>query len=73
MKYYFITYQATPRLHSSSNPAIWNDVISISPMEYILKLQEIEENGGNNWMNFRILFAMEISEEEYLKFEPHFG
>lgn len=73
MKYYFITYQANSRVGTTYQPHSWNDCISISPMEFIHKIQKTEEEGGNNWFNFIITFAMEITEEEYLKFNPHFG
>lgn len=69
MKYYFITYQATNRQGSIS---IWNDVINKSPMKFIKDIQKTEEKGSNRYCNFVVLYAREISDEEFNEFDGHF-
>jgi len=70
-KYYFITYQAKSR---NFQPQItyWNDVTDLSPMQFILDVIKIEKNGDDNWINFVVTFAMEISVEDYNKFKGNF-
>lgn len=69
MKYYFITYQAQNRQGSKS---VWNEVIDSSPMEFMIYVRNLEESHGNNYYNFVVLNALEISEEEYLKYMGQF-
>jgi len=69
MKYYFITYQGSNRDGSVS---IWNDVIDISPMEFIKNITATEEVGSNTYYNFVILNTCKISKKEFKKYKLQF-
>lgn len=61
-KFYFITYQWSSLQRGTH---ISNDVINVSPMQWLDDCKDIEEN-------YVVLFAMEITEDEYNKFENEF-
>jgi len=69
MKYYFITYQGSNRDGSVS---IWNDVIDISPMEFIKNITATEKIGSNTYYNFVILNKCKISKKEFKKYKLQF-
>ena len=69
MKYYFITYQATNR---QGSVGIWNQVINVSPMEFIKKIYDVEERGSKTYRDFVVLNTCEISEEDFNKYDGHF-
>tara|TARA_R110000796_G_scaffold161858_2_gene278638 strand:- start:739 stop:951 length:213 start_codon:yes stop_codon:yes gene_type:complete len=70
MRYYFITYQATT---SASYVQSWNECISISPMEYIKKVEEAEDKSKQSyWRNFVVTNIHEITEEEYFDYNDTF-
>lgn len=70
MKYYFITYQASNR---SGSISVWNQVIDIRPMEFIIMTGEIEGKEGNGYYNnFVIINTLEITKEEYLYYKDRF-
>lgn len=70
MKYYFVTYQA--RVRRDDYIPIWNDVIDTSPMEFIKKVARMEEEGSNNYFDFVVISAIEISKEEFEEFDGYF-
>jgi len=73
MKYYFITYQATSISNSiNGSVSTWNQVIKGSPMNFIKKVQEVEENGSRSYFNFVVINTCEITEEEFNEFDGHF-
>lgn len=70
-KYYFITYRADNRYENSHN--IWNQVIDISPMDFVKKLQDAEDKSEKSYyMNFVVLNTCEITEQEYNQYEGEF-
>jgi len=71
MKYYFITYQATNNEGSVSK---WNQVIDISPMEFIKKVESAEDGATpyRKYRSFVVINTCEISVEDYNKFEDKF-
>lgn len=71
MKYYFITYQATNNEGSISR---WNQVIDISPMEFIKKVEATEDGATpyRKYRSFVVINTCEISVEDYNKYEDEF-
>ena len=70
MKYYFVTLQAKSR---SGDIQYWNDVINISPMQYVTDNIEAEENASiSSYYDYCITNTLEISEEEYNKWKNEF-
>ena len=67
--YYFITYEGHNR---SGSKSVWNEVIDVSPMEYIKKVGETEDQGSQAYMSFVVLNTLEISKKEYEKFKGEF-
>lgn len=65
-KYYFITYQASNRDGSISK---WNQVIDISPMQFIKGVSEYEEMNSGNYINFCVINTCEISLEDYIEYK----
>ena len=64
-KYYFISFRIDLRTQS---PHYSNEVIDQTPFDYILYHKEL----GGDYANRSILFAQEISEEEYNKYKEVF-
>ena len=69
MKYYFITYQAKDIRGTVS---VWNEVIDISPMEFILKVESVEEAGSQYYRQFAVTNTCEISQEDFNKHKGQF-
>lgn len=61
-RYYFITYQATNRQGSVS---VWNQVIDVSPMQFIKHVADFEERGSDTYRDFVVLNTCEITEYEF--------
>ncbi len=73
MKYYFITYQGTSISNDmNSSVSTWNQVIKVSPMAFIKKVQEAEEKGSRTYYNFVVINTCEITEKEFNEFDGHF-
>jgi hypothetical protein len=68
-KYYFITYQASNRDGSIST---WNQVIDISPMQFIKGVSEYEEMNSGNYISFRVINTCEISLVDYIEYKDRF-
>lgn len=66
-KHYFITYKATNR---GGHKSIWNQVIDISPMDFIKSLEELETTG--TYYDFVVINTCEITKEDYDKFKDKF-
>jgi hypothetical protein len=71
MKYYFITYQAT---NSQGSISKWNQVTDKSPMEFIKKVEEAEDQGTpyKRYFGFVVINTCEISVEDFNKYEDEF-
>lgn len=71
MEYYFITYQAT---NSSGSISKWNQVIDTSPMEFIKKVEKVEdqETPFRRYRSFVVINTCEISVDDYNKFKDQF-
>lgn len=65
-KYYFITYQANNK--QGGHTSIWNQVIDISPMEFIKNTIEVEEAGSRTYYNFVVINTCEITKKEFEKY-----
>lgn len=48
-KYYFITYQAQ---NIQGGISVWNQVIDVSPMEFIKDVEQTESSGKQMYYNF---------------------
>lgn len=73
MKYYFITYQGQRRDNDPSI-SIWQDVIDISPMEFLDELLKDENSPDTKsyYNDFYILNTCEISRKDYYKYKDAF-
>lgn len=70
-KYYFLTYQARSRVDWEIYT--WNDVTGVSPIQYIKDAILYENESENpNYTHFAITFCMEISNDEYEKWNGTF-
>lgn len=69
MKYYFITYQAT---NKQGHVSIWNDVIKETPMDFITRVECVEEMGSGTYKNFIVLNTCKISKEDFDRFDGCF-
>ena len=71
MKYYFIAYGA--KHTSDGEHEVWNDVIAVSPMEFIKDVEKTaQESGNENYRDYVVLCVLEITKEEFEKFDGHF-
>jgi hypothetical protein len=68
-QYYFITYQAKNRQGSIS---VWNQVIDISPMEFIKHVEEVEVKSSNTYYNFVVMNTCKIQKDEFDKYKDCF-
>lgn len=69
--YRFITYGAK-NLDGTSNYNYWNEVIDISPMEFIKKVENDENKGGNYYGLYHVVSACEITQKEYKEYKDNF-
>jgi hypothetical protein len=71
MKYYFITYQAT---NSQGSISKWNQVIDTSPMEFIKKVEKVEDQGTpyKRYFGFVVINTCEISVDDFDKYKDEF-
>lgn len=59
-KYYHISYRIELR---NNNPLFSQELIDVTPIEYVLKWRNI----GGHYGERTILFAQEITEDDYIK------
>ena len=71
MKYYFITYKGKIR-SELGNYSIWNQCINCSPMEFIKIIEKSEQKGSDNYFDFVVINTLEITKEEFDKYDGHF-
>jgi len=66
MKYYFISFRIEL---GTQRPIYGNELINISPFEYVLHHRQYRKDGGGytSYWDRQILYAQEITEEEYNK------
>jgi len=69
MNYYFITYQAT---NKQGSVALWNQVIDVSPMEFIKHVADVEEKGSREWNSFVVINTCEITINEFIRYKGQF-
>lgn len=69
-RYYFITYQAKRR--GGIELCYWQDITDKLPMQFILDVQEAEEEGEKNYVDFVVTNVHEITEDEYYFYQYSF-
>lgn len=70
-KHYFISYGAIRR--DDHRLMYWNDVIDITPMEFIERNQVSPDNlGDENYKHFHIVSCTEITEADFKKWKDKY-
>lgn len=70
-KFYFITFESKQRKDNTTVKR--NDVIFVSPIEFMALINdELKNNTNSRYYDFILINSLEITKEEYLKYKDKF-